>query len=44
MAEVETTENKSAFADLINVNSGLNNSGGHTFVDGDTLRNEKVNL
>ena len=44
MAEVETTENKSAFADLINVNSGLNNSGGHTFVDGDTLRNEEGQL
>tara|TARA_R110002167_G_scaffold6105_8_gene27837 strand:+ start:2583 stop:6560 length:3978 start_codon:yes stop_codon:yes gene_type:complete len=44
MAEVETTENKSAFADLINVSSGLNNSGGHTFVDGDTLRNEEGQL
>ena len=41
MAEVET---KSLFADLYNREVGLVNSGGHTFADGDTLRNSEGEL
>ena len=41
MAEVET---KSLFADLYNRDVGLVNSGGHTFADGDTLRNSEGDL
>ena len=45
MAEVETTENKSAFADIMNVqDTELKNSGGHSFIDGDTLRNDQGQL
>ena len=44
MAEVETTENKSAFADILTTDTELKNSGGHTFVDGDTLRNDEGQL
>ena len=45
MAEVNTTEPQiSDFASLINKTSGLHNSDGHSFVDGDTVRNAEGQL
>jgi hypothetical protein len=45
MAEIATTEPEiSDFASIINQTNELNNSGGHSFIDGDTVRNSEGQL
>ena len=45
MAEITTTEPEiSDFASIINQTNELNNSGGHSFIDGDTVRNSEGQL